>query len=76
MCGDGIVDNNEACDDQGESTTCDADCSLAECGDGTLNLAAGEVCDNGSSNSDTVPGACRTDCTLSSCGENVTDSGE
>ena len=46
-CGDGIVDMGEDCDDGGESALCDADCSNAACGDGTLNTTAGEECDDG-----------------------------
>ena len=44
-CGDGLVEGAEACDDGGESATCDANCTLAQCGDGTLNLTAGEECE-------------------------------
>ena len=29
MCGDGNVDSGEACDDAGESTSCNADCTRA-----------------------------------------------
>ena len=47
MCGDGSVEGTEACDDMGESATCDDDCTLAECGDTVLNLTAGEECDDG-----------------------------
>ena len=36
----------EQCDDGGQSATCDADCTPASCGDGTLNTAAGEQCDD------------------------------
>jgi cysteine-rich repeat protein len=48
----GIVDPGEACDGNGAGTpgqtaTCDTDCSLAACGDGTLNTLAGEACDDG-----------------------------
>lgn len=50
-CGDGYVWNTdggaEECDDGAESATCDADCTAAACGDGTLNAAAGEACDDG-----------------------------
>jgi hypothetical protein len=46
MCGDGLVDMGEECDDAGESATCDADCSVAQCGDGTSNSTAGESCDD------------------------------
>jgi cysteine-rich repeat protein len=76
VCGNGILEAGEDCDDQGESATCDADCTPAECGDGTLNVAAGEECDDGSGNSDILPDACRTDCGLASCGDGVVDSGE
>jgi len=47
VCGDGSVEGTEACDDMGESATCDDDCTLAECGDTVLNLTAGEECDDG-----------------------------
>ncbi|MEW5849828.1 MAG: Ig-like domain-containing protein [Myxococcota bacterium] len=48
--------------------------NVPDCGDGLLD--PGEACDNGGSNSDTVPDACRMDCTLAACGDDVTDSGE
>jgi hypothetical protein len=36
VCGDGAVYKNvESCDGAGESPDCDADCSVASCGDGT-----------------------------------------
>ncbi|MCH7872086.1 MAG: hypothetical protein IID33_10345 [Planctomycetes bacterium] len=44
------------------------------CGNGMID--AGEACDDGSSNSDTLPDACRTDCSLPTCGDNVKDSTE
>ena len=47
VCGDGSVEGTEACDDMGESATCDDDCTLPECGDGVLNVTAGEECDDG-----------------------------
>jgi len=43
----------EDCDDVGESATCDEDCSFVECGDGTLNKSAGEVCDDTDLNGET-----------------------
>ncbi|MCH8146899.1 MAG: hypothetical protein IH987_02765 [Planctomycetes bacterium] len=51
-CGNGVVEPGETCDDGGESATCDADCTIAECGDGTLNTTAGEVCDDGNTDPD------------------------
>lgn len=47
VCGDRIVDSGEACDDGGESATCNANCTAVSCGDGVFNAAAGEVCDDG-----------------------------
>ncbi|MCG8424653.1 MAG: DUF4215 domain-containing protein, partial [Proteobacteria bacterium] len=50
-CGDGFVHaGTEQCDGDGAGTPgpteqCDADCTLAVCGDGIVNQAAGEECD-------------------------------
>ncbi len=47
-CGDGIVEGAEECDAGGlPSGDCDADCTAVECGDGVVNLLAGEVCEPG-----------------------------
>ncbi len=32
---------------QGQLTSCDEDCTIARCGDGTVNASAGESCDDG-----------------------------
>jgi cysteine-rich repeat protein len=47
-CGNGTVDPGEDCDPgtAGDTATCDADCSAVKCGDGYLNAAAGEQCDD------------------------------
>jgi len=67
-CGNGFTEGPEACDDAGVSATCDADCTLAVCGDGTLNPLAGEVCDDGNVlNGD----GCDANCTPSACGNGV-----
>jgi len=50
-CGNEIKELGEDCDDGGESVNCDADCTVAICGDGTLNMTAGEECDDGNINS-------------------------
>jgi len=47
VCGDGVVEGDEACDDAGESATCNADCSVSMCGDGIVNVTADEECDGG-----------------------------
>jgi spore coat protein A len=47
-CGDGIRGlPAEECDEGGETSACDADCTLVACGDGTVNATVGEVCDDG-----------------------------
>ncbi len=77
LCGNGVPEDPcEECDDGGESAICDANCTLAECGDGTFNATAGEECDDGSDNSDTDPDACRTDCMAPLCADGVVDTGE
>ena len=43
-CGDGATEPGEACDDGGETATCNADCTLAACGDGVFNRLA-EQCE-------------------------------
>ena len=44
------------------------------CGDGKCQV--GEVCDDGSNNSDSRPNACRTDCRYAYCRDGVIDAGE
>jgi|GEM_PF-1783789 len=53
----------------------ESDCSGPACGDGELNFPQ-EVCDNGSSNSNTAPDACRTSCVPAYCSDGVIDTGE
>lgn len=66
-CGDQLVQAGvEGCDDGGESPMCDADCTLAECGDGTVNMVADEVCDDGGESD-----VCTSECTLSACGDGI-----
>ncbi|SFF45954.1 Myxococcus cysteine-rich repeat-containing protein, partial [Nannocystis exedens] len=45
---------------------CDSDCTLAQCGDQTVNGAAGETCDSG-----TETATCDDDCTAVACGDEV-----
>ncbi len=61
FCGDGTTNApDETCDESGAQTpTCEANCQLPSCGDGTINAAAGEVCDD----SNNVDGdGCTADC--------------
>ncbi|GEM_PF-4373331 len=76
VCGNMIVEDGEDCDDGEASESCDGDCTIAECGDSTLNAAAGEACDDGEANSDELADACRSDCSLASCGDAVVDTSE
>jgi hypothetical protein len=63
-CGNGLLDEGEACDDGGESETCDDDCSAVECGDGVTNQAADEECDDEGESA-----SCDANCTIASCGD-------
>ena len=61
-CGDGhVLTGDEQCDDGGESAACDSACTAAQCGDDTVNEAAGETCDDG--NTDEGDG-CDASCAL------------
>ncbi|MDH5717137.1 MAG: DUF4215 domain-containing protein [Spirochaetia bacterium] len=47
-CGNGVLDAGEACDSFGQNTTtCNANCTAPVCGDGHVNDAVGEKCDDG-----------------------------
>jgi len=78
VCGDGVVcPELEACDDAGESEGCNEDCTAARCGDGIVNSAAGEVCDDAGANSDahSAEPHCNARCTGLGpfCGDSVKD---
>jgi len=69
VCGDGFADPPvEACDDAGESATCNLDCSAASCGDGITNASAGEACDDSGESA-----TCNLDCSAASCGDGITN---
>jgi hypothetical protein len=59
-CGNGAVHGDEECDTAGETAACDDDCTEVACGDGNVNEAAGEVCDDGAND---ACGECNEDCT-------------
>jgi cysteine-rich repeat protein len=72
ICGNGVVESGEACDDGNmiETDDCRSDCSLAACGDGQLQEGV-EVCDDGNvDNTD----AC-VDCAEAFCGDGSVHSG-
>lgn len=68
ICGNGVLESGEECDDGVESKNCDDDCTLAECGDKKRNAKAGEACDDGNTNEFD---GCRVNCTLSTCGDGI-----
>ncbi|MCB9705202.1 MAG: hypothetical protein H6711_25230 [Myxococcales bacterium] len=50
VCGDGVVEGDEACDDGAANAddvadACRTDCSAPRCGDGVIDPGHGEVCD-------------------------------
>ncbi|MCB9736818.1 MAG: hypothetical protein H6745_29920 [Deltaproteobacteria bacterium] len=47
-----------------ETAACDSDCTPAECGDGTINAAARETCDDGGESA-----TCDATCTEAACGD-------
>jgi cysteine-rich repeat protein len=72
-CGDGRVDDGEACDD-GNASNLDAcvRCAFARCGDGLVQKGV-EGCDDGN----TVDNdACTNNCALPTCGDGVVQTGE
>jgi fibro-slime domain-containing protein len=83
-CGDGIVNGPEECDDganktkYGDTTACAPGCHKPRsCGDGHVDSAFGEQCDNGPANSDDAYEGCTTKCTFGpSCGDGIVNGTE
>jgi len=76
LCGNGTVDASEVCDDGNNISGdgCRGDCMSDEsCGNGTVDLAAGEQCDDGNA---TAGDGCSDTCQLELCGNGVVDPGE
>lgn len=68
VCGDGVLDETEACDDgpdNGEAAACLPDCSAASCGDGFVRDGV-EACDDGN---DDDTDACTSVCEVAACGD-------
>jgi hypothetical protein len=65
-CGDGIVELGEECDTAIQTVTCNANCTLPYCGDGTVN-DSDEQCDPGLPDTNTA--TCNANCTRSACGD-------
>ncbi|MFT3774424.1 MAG: DUF4215 domain-containing protein [Minicystis sp.] len=74
MCGNGVVEAGEECDDGNHVDTdaCTNACKNAACGDGIVQ--PGEQCDLGAQNADT--GACTSTCKNAACGDGFVQPGE
>ena len=72
VCGDGLVQGTEQCDDgnTNDNDSCSNSCTLAGCGDGIVQ--AGEECDDGNTADDD---ACANDCSNNNtnCGNGTPD---
>ena len=75
QCGDGVIQTSgsrtEDCDPSinfGETIACNIDCTATSCGDGKINNAAGEQCDD---ENVTDQDACKNNCKLNYCGDGV-----
>lgn len=69
QCGNGVVEGDEQCDPGPmPSADCNADCTMAQCGDGVVNAAAGEACDDAGESA-----TCDADCTAVECGDSQTN---
>ncbi len=78
VCGNGIVESGEACDDganNGSATSlCTTHCTL-KCGDGVIEPP--EQCDNGAAANTGSYGQCNPNCTLGPrCGDSILQPGE
>ncbi|MCB9565938.1 MAG: DUF4215 domain-containing protein [Myxococcales bacterium] len=73
VCGDGVVEGLEACDDGNADNTDDCldDCTLPTCGDGYVQAGV-EACDDG--NADNSDG-CLATCEVAACGDGYVQAG-
>lgn len=61
-CGNGVVDENEECDDFGKDTEyCTKYCTISKCGDGYVNFFKLEECDDGNEDDNDL---CNNNCIL------------
>lgn len=74
VCGNGVIDLSESCDDGNTDDTdaCTSACQPASCGDGFVEAGV-EACDDGNQFDDD---ACTSDCTLPVCGDGVVNGNE
>jgi cysteine-rich repeat protein len=74
VCGNGVVDLSEACDDGNTDDTdaCTSECQPATCGDGFVQAGV-EACDDGNQFNDD---ACTNKCTPPVCGDGIVNGSE
>lgn len=76
VCGDGLVEGVEQCDDgaaNSDNAFCTIDCVVNFCGDGKL-LVGWELCDEGGANSDSYGHLCSANCSPGRrCGDHIVD---
>ena len=79
-CGDGVTQESEYCDDGNTDSGdgCPADClPVGTCGDGFVDVTAGEVCDDGGIEDGGFDDICRSDClSFFKCGNGLVDPAE
>ena len=76
VCGDGVLNRGEACDDANDAQddACLSDCTLARCGDGVIRRDLGprdegyEICDDGN---EVDEDACTSECVVAVCGDGI-----
>jgi cysteine-rich repeat protein len=70
VCGDGVVEGDEACDQgaaNADGAACTSACALATCGDGLVHLGV-EQCDDGDADDND---ACLSTCVKATCGDGL-----
>ncbi|MBL9102825.1 MAG: DUF4215 domain-containing protein [Myxococcales bacterium] len=74
VCGDGVVEGDELCDDGDldDGDDCTASCTPAACGDGVVQVGV-EGCDDGPANADDA--ACTLACAPAVCGDGLVQAG-
>lgn len=80
VCGDGVIEGSELCDDgfaaNKPENPCTKGCTPARCGDGYVQASNHETCDDGDFNVEIAGyGQCSTTCTRSAwCGDGIVQS--